>query len=252
MSAFLAALGFLTRIPVPARVWRVPGVMGRALPFYPWVGAGLGGVLLLLHWGLHALGVPPLLAGGLLLAVWVGLTGALHLDGLADSADAWVGGIGSREKTLAIMKDPAAGPMGVVALVLLLLLKFAALASLAPALGVSLLLAPLLARTALVLAFLTTPYVRSGGLGSALAQAPRGACVLSLLAALALPFAFGLPGLVAWLAMWLVFVLWRRAVVRRLQGFTGDTAGALAELIELAVLLAMSLAPVKWPDDFFP
>ena len=74
-------------------------------------------------------------------------------DGLADSADAWVGGLGDRERTLAIMKDPRSGPMGVTAVVLVLLLKFAALASL-PLADTAIWLAPMLARTAITAAFL--------------------------------------------------------------------------------------------------
>jgi adenosylcobinamide-GDP ribazoletransferase len=69
-----------------------------------------------------------MLHAALLLTVWVLLSGGLHLDGLADSADAWLGGFGDRERTLTIMKDPRSGPIAVVVLVLVLLLKFCALA----------------------------------------------------------------------------------------------------------------------------
>ena len=145
MHGLLVAIGFLTRIPVPAAVFDDAGARVRSLPWYPLVGLLLGGLLYLLAWAIH--GWPPLLSAAVTLAAWVALTGALHLDGLADSADAWVGGIGDRVRTLAIMKDPNCGPMGVTAVVLTLLLKFAALAS-APA-WPGLLLAPLLARAAL-------------------------------------------------------------------------------------------------------
>ncbi|WP_173644308.1 adenosylcobinamide-GDP ribazoletransferase, partial [Xanthomonas citri] len=93
-----------------------------------------------------------LLGAALLLSAWVWLTGALHLDGLADTTDAWVGGMGERRRTLAIMKDPASGPMAVTAVVLVLLLKCAALASLLAQAPTTLWLAPLLARSALVAA----------------------------------------------------------------------------------------------------
>src|SRR5690606_7673193 len=122
----LIALQFLTRLPV-----RLPGMpeaqqIGRSLLWYPLVGLLLGGLLLALHGLLGA--TPALLQAAILLAVWAGLSGGLHLDGLADSADAWVGGLGDRERTLAIMKDPRSGPIAVVVLLLVLLLKFAALA----------------------------------------------------------------------------------------------------------------------------
>jgi adenosylcobinamide-GDP ribazoletransferase len=240
MRGLWVALGFLTRLPLPSHRFDPSAAAAReSLAWYPVVGLLLGALLWSAASLLHATPAP--LAAGLLLAGWVALTGALHLDGLADSADAWVGGLGDRERTLTIMKDPRCGPAGVVALVLVLLLKFAALLSLAPSHGLALLLAPLLARGALVLLLLTTPYARSSGLGSALLDAPRRACWCGLALSAVLAVVCGGPGLRALVASLLVFVLWRRAGLRRIGGFTGDTAGALAELIELTVLLAVAL-----------
>jgi adenosylcobinamide-GDP ribazoletransferase len=200
------------------------------------VGLLVGGVL----WALAWIGrdLPPLLLAALLLLGWTGLTGALHLDGLADSADAWVGGLGDRERTLAIMKDPRSGPMGVTAVVLVLLLKFAALASL-PLVDTAMWLAPMLARAAITAAFLSTPYVRSEGLGSALTKAPRLACMVGVFAAVAVAACSGWHGVRALLAVSVVFACWRFACVRRLGGMTGDTLGALAEIAEVAVLVAL-------------
>lgn len=240
IDAALAALGLLTRIPVPARVWQCPGVQSRSLPWYPLVGLLLGALLAALAWLLH--GAPPLLAAALLVAAWAWLSGGLHLDGLADSADAWVGGLGDRERTLAIMKDPRSGPAGVTALVLVLLLKTAALAALAGTAWQLLWLAPLLARAALTAAFLALPYVRAGGMGAGLAGAARGPCAIALLVTLGLALAAGMPGAFALLAGAGVFALWRRACRERLGGITGDTCGALAELVETAVLVALGLS----------
>ncbi|MEK1907531.1 MAG: adenosylcobinamide-GDP ribazoletransferase, partial [Pseudomonas sp.] len=177
------------------------------------------------------------------LTVWVALSGALHLDGLADSADAWVGGYGDRERTLEIMKDPRSGPIAVTWLVLLLLLKFAALVALLQAGHWSaLLLAPWLGRAVLPLLFLTTPYVRAGGLGEALSQhLPRQQLPLLLAVNALAMLAFGWSALAAIVAALLVFYLLRRAFVARLGGTTGDTAGALLELAECAVLVALAL-----------
>ncbi len=236
----LAAVGFLTRIPVPARAFDDAGAQIRALSWYPLVGALIGGLLCALAWALQER--PPLLAAALLLAAWVALTGALHLDGLADSADAWVGGLGDRERTLAIMKDPRSGPAGVVALVLVLLAKFAALASLPAPAWAALLLAPVLARAALVLAFLALPYVRRGGLGQALAGASPWRAAPLLAASLGLCAWAGPRGALALAVAVAVFALWRRACRARIGGLTGDTAGALAELTEAAVLVALALA----------
>ncbi|MGH8183636.1 MAG: adenosylcobinamide-GDP ribazoletransferase [Rhodanobacteraceae bacterium] len=238
MRGLMAAIGFLTRIPVPAHVFGDAAVRERSLVWYPLVGALIGVVLLALGWCLRD--VASLLRAALMLGAWVALTGAMHLDGLADSADAWVGGMGDRARTLAIMKDPASGPMGVAAIVVVLLLKFAVLAS--QSAWPAVLLAPLLARAALVALFATTRYVRPGGLGDALQRAPRAACGWMLLASVVLAACCGPLGWAALAAALLVFAAWRRACLIRLGGCTGDTAGALVEMVEAAVLVASALA----------
>ena len=237
MRRLLAAIAFLTRLPVPSRIWAEAPEAPGPLPWYPVVGLLIGAILSALAWLLSH--EPPLLAAALLLLAWVGITGGLHLDGLADSADAWVGGLGDRARTLEIMKDPRSGPIGVTAIVLVLLLKFAALAS-RPGLA-ALWLAPLLARGALVLAFASTPYVRSGGTGSGLAGTPRGTCVAVLLPSVLLCLAFGFDGVRALVAVAVTFGCWRWSVMQRLGGMTGDTCGALTELVEAAVLVALAL-----------
>lgn len=237
MRGLLVAVGFLTRIPVPARVFDDARAQRTSLAWYPMVGLVVGALLTSFFVLLpreHAL-----LSAALTLLAWVALTGGLHLDGLADSADAWVGGLGDRARTLEIMKDPRSGPAGVTAIVSLLLLKFAALASLSVENAWLLWLSPLLARSALTAAFVTTPYVRGGGLGSALKEAPLAACVFSLLGAVAICIVCGVAGVCALGVALVVFVLWRRACLRRLGGFTGDTAGALAELVEVSVLVVL-------------
>jgi adenosylcobinamide-GDP ribazoletransferase len=164
----------------------------------------------------------------------------LHLDGLADSADAWLGGFGDRERTLRIMKDPRSGPIAVVTLVLVLLLKFCALWVLVgQGIGAQLLLAPLIGRAAMLGLFLGTPYVRPGGLGQALAEhLPRRAAGWVLLVCVL--FCLFLGGWRVLLAL-AVFACLRHLMCRRLGGTTGDTAGALLELLELAVVLGLAL-----------
>lgn len=245
MRALLAAIGFLTRVPVPARVFDDPQAQSRSLAWYPAAGLLIGLLLCALAWALQTR--PPPISAALLLAAWVVSTGALHLDGLADSADAWVGGLGAtpeqtRERTLTIMKDPRSGPVGVVAVVLALLLKFAALASLPAPAWIALLIAPVLARAALTLAFVSLPYVRSGGLGQRLVDAPRAACLVALVASAGFCAIGGWRGGLALAVAALVFAYWRHACLRRLQGMTGDTCGALTELIEAAVLVALALS----------
>lgn len=242
MIPLLIALQFLTRLPVSLPGIPTPEQVGRSLLWYPLVGLLLG----LLLWGAHLLlgQASAVLQAAIILALWVGLSGGLHLDGLADTADAWVGGFADRERTLAIMKDPRSGPIAVVVLVLLLLLKFAALFTLLQSgQGIYLLLLPWLGRSLLPLLLATTPYVRVGGLGQALVEyLPRGPLPWVLGVHLLGMLLFGWMGLLALATALLLFIWLRRALLRRLGGTTGDTAGALVELGECGVLLALVLS----------
>ncbi|MDO9625616.1 MAG: adenosylcobinamide-GDP ribazoletransferase [Pseudomonas sp.] len=242
MQPLLIALQFLTRIPIRLAGMPTAEQQGRSLLYYPLVGLLLGGLLWLLQQLLA--GTAPLLQAALLLAAWVALSGGLHLDGLADSADAWVGGMGDRERTLALMKDPCCGPMAVVVLLLVLLLKFAALVALLESGTLAaLLLAPLLGRSAVLALILGTPYVRQGGIGQLLAShLPHPAAKAVLLAvAVGCLLLFGTTGLWALLLAGVTLFGVRRALMRRLQGTTGDTAGALQELVECVVLVGLAL-----------
>ncbi|WP_095191694.1 adenosylcobinamide-GDP ribazoletransferase [Pseudomonas sp. Irchel 3E19] len=236
------ALQFLSSLPIRLPGMPEPEQLGRSLLFYPLVGLLFGLIL----WALNLVlaGAPLLLHAALLLTVWVLLSGALHLDGLADSADAWLGGFGDRERTLTIMKDPRSGPIAVVTLVLVLLLKFAALLALIEQQQtMALIIVPLLGRAALLGLFLTTPYVRAGGLGQALADhLPRRAGWWALaVSALACVVIAGFKAIIALLVAVGVFVWLRHLMMRRLAGTTGDTAGALLELLEMAVLVGLAL-----------
>ncbi|MFS0828021.1 adenosylcobinamide-GDP ribazoletransferase [Pseudomonas phoenicis] len=243
MLPWWIALQFLSSLPVSLPGMPTPAQLGRSVLWYPAVGLLFGALLwagsLLLH------GSPTPLQAALLLSLWVGLSGALHLDGLADSADAWLGGFGDRERTLQIMKDPRSGPIAVVTLMLVLLLKFCALwALLERGAGAWLLLAPVVGRTALLALLRDTPYVRAGGLGAALAEhLPRDRALRVVLGC-----AGGCVLLGGWTAVWLLllvlsaFHLLRRAMCKRLGGTTGDTAGALLELLELVVVVGLALA----------
>ena len=239
--SFLIAVRFLTRLPLPSSGAETGHDVERSVLFYPVVGLIIG----MLLWAATGLisHVDSELRAALILAVWVVLTGALHLDGLADTADAWVGGLGSRERTLAIMKDPCSGPAAVVALVLVLLIKFAALKELLTQNdAAALLLAPIIGRTAVLVLFLTTPYVRPSGIGAALARnLPRRATVVVVAGAVAVMALLGGRA-----AIWplsaaaLLFIGLRAWMIRRIDGMTGDTAGALVELTECAVLVAQA------------
>lgn len=248
LKPFFIALQFLTRLPIP--IYFETGSagngrqLGRSVLYYPLVGLVVGGLLATLQ---HILSTYTLgsaytvVHAAIILMVWVGLTGALHLDGLADSADAWLGGLGDRDRTLAIMKDPYSGPAGVTAIVLVLILKFAALSQLTGQDWQYLLIAPMLGRTAVVVLFLTTPYVRQGGIGSfQVHYLPKGAAWLVVIGAL---------GLAAWLTgdrvIWVmlaVIIVWlwlRHRMISRIGGTTGDTAGSMVEIIETVGLVML-------------
>ena len=235
----LIALQFLTRLPTPLDGHLNESDVGRSVLFYPLVGLTLGLILAASAWLLGS--VPVFLRAGLLLTIWVAITGALHLDGLADAIDAWVGGHGERERTLAIMRDPCSGPMGVVAVVLTLILKFGALIALCESGdALAIVFVPVLGRTVVPILFLTTPYVRPGGLGSTLAAhfPRRAAGWVVVVTALTTSALLGVKGAFLLLVTACVFLLLRAAIQRRIGGTTGDSAGAMVELTETAALIA--------------
>ncbi len=231
------ALQFLTRLPAPRMIDIESRQWGQSVLYYPVVGLLLG---LLFSAGAGLLPEQALpLNSAAILALWVAITGGLHLDGLADSADAWLGGHGDKDKTLAIMKDPASGPAGITALVLALLLKYSAIYLLLKhQLLLAFLVAPWLGRNLVVLLFATTPYARDQGLGKALADhLPRKpAWILLALQALVAVAVLPLVLTVSLIPTLALFYLLRRLMLQRLQGTTGDTAGALIEIGEITFL----------------
>src|SRR6266404_4989340 len=245
----LIAVQFLTCFPIRLAAPPVGREAGLSLLWYPAVGLLLGLLLWVAAMLLSPLAAP--LAAALVLAAWVSCTGALHLDGLADTADGWVGGHGNRERTLSIMKDPCSGPVAVVAVVCLLLVKFAALSALREARGeaswsdvhfASGCILPLLARAAAPLLFAHTPYVRAEGIAVDLAQYQSrvGGQLAATLTALAVMVVCGRYGVGATAATAVVYLLMRRAFIRRLGGVTGDCAGAMIEVSEALSLVTLA------------
>jgi adenosylcobinamide-GDP ribazoletransferase len=246
----LIAVQFLTCLPICLEPPPVGREVGLSLLWYPAVGLLLGLLIWITAILLSPLATP--LAAAMVLAVWVLFTGALHLDGLADSADAWVGGRGNRERTLAIMKDPYSGPVAVAAVVCLLLLKFGALSALRAAAGTAsssdlhfacgCVLPSLLARAAVPLLFAHTPYVRAQGLGADLAQhqSRSGGRWVAGLTGLAVIVVCGRYGWTATAAAAVVYLLMRGAFIRRLGGMTGDCAGAMIEVTEVLTLITLA------------
>lgn len=235
------ALGFLTTLPVPFPEGTTPEDWGRSLLHYPLVGLLLGGILAGVA-PLLALIFPPGLQAALLLALWVHLTGGLHLDGLADCADGWAAA-GDRERTLDVLKDPRSGPAAITVLVLTLLLKWSALLVV---IGQHpwwhWIWVPMAGRGVMTALLLTTPYVNPTGLGAQFAaHLPRRAAMVVLGGWSVLAVLLAGPAAMKILAAALVvLLLGRSSLLHRLGGTTGDGIGAMGELTELAALLALA------------
>ena len=249
MRALRVAIQFLSRLPVAGPSdWRDDD-LARALPFFPVVGAGIGLTLGACYAGASALGLPRLAAATLALVV-LGplLTGALHEDGLADTADGLLGGR-DRASRLRIMRDSSIGAYGAVALAALLLLRVSLVASMGAVAALAALgLAHGLGRLATVVLMARLPYARDNeeGPGGPMIQhlKPshlRWAVALGLgltLGVVPLLQVGALAGVVV--ASLLLMGLARRAR-RDLGGVTGDVLGAACTLVEIGVLLAVSV-----------
>ena len=239
MTAFWIAMQFLTVFPIQLKKMPSPQQNAQSLLFYPLIGMLIGLVLFAI--ALTLVKLPIILLSTLLLVVWIWITGGLHLDGLADTADAWVGGFGDPEKTLRIMKDPSSGPIGVLSLLIVCVLKWSALYVLLDQQQLWLLiLVPMLARLSPLILFLTTPYVRAKGLGTAMSQyIPRKLSYVIVAVVFGLCGFMGLWGLL--LVIFSTMTLWylRAKFIRRIGGITGDTIGATIEWVESVALFTM-------------
>ena len=233
------AVRTLSVLPAPGRD---AASLASALPWFPLVGALLGGMVWTVARGVGALW--PEGAAVLAVAAAAALTRGLHLDGVADVADGFGGGR-DREHALAIMKDPRAGSFGVVALTLVLLLKTVAFARLA-ATGQTLWIvaAGALSRAMQVELAATLPYAREDGTAGAFVRGARPwHRALAHLLALAVAWTVAGPaGLAAALLAWLVCRLIGATARRRIGGVTGDVLGACSEWTETAVVFAAALA----------
>ncbi|MGE3806871.1 MAG: adenosylcobinamide-GDP ribazoletransferase [Gemmataceae bacterium] len=237
LGSFFAALQFLTVFPPLVRRPFAPAELGRAVGWFPLVGLGLGALL----GGLDRLltPVPPAAAPALLLAAWVIVTGALHLDGFMDTCDGLFGGK-SPEDRLAIMRDHHVGAFAVAGCVLLLLLKYTLLLGLTMRFE-ALLLAVTFGRWSLSLGIVLFPYARDSGLGRDMKDhaGPGQLLLASVVAGLVAWFAGQEMGLLTMGIAGLSTLLLARLVLLRLPGLTGDVYGMLGELSETIALLTL-------------
>lgn len=238
MRSLLLALQLLTRIPVRIKGGLRSGEMTAAAAMFPLVGLLLGGLVVLVYY-LASLVLPEPLPAWLAVAASLFLTGGLHLDGLMDTADGVFGGR-SRENALLIMKDSRVGSMGVMACVLDLGIKTAAISSWGDIrLYPVLLLTPVVARTAMVLA-MRHPYARrDDGAGSPFAgQVRMNQIALAAILAMAITvLILKIEGAVLTAAVWLISMGVSWWLAKRLGGMTGDTYGFINEITEVSFLL---------------
>ncbi len=240
---FLVALQFLTIIPSPLRREATPQEFGRSLIYFPLIGLGIGGALYGLDL-LFALFLPSAIANILLLVTLVLLTGAHHLDGFIDTCDGMASGRSPQER-LEIMRDSRAGSLGVIGGCCLLLAKYVSLLFLpGPLRMAGLLLMPVLSRWAMVGAIFAYPYARKGGgMGQMFkeqASWPR-VTLATLIALAASLLLMRLLGLALMAAILLILILMASFLRRRLGGLSGDTYGAINEVIEVCVLVLVPL-----------
>jgi adenosylcobinamide-GDP ribazoletransferase len=241
--SFLLALQFLTAIPVRVTCEVTPRLLGRAMAWFPAVGLMLGAILALVDLGLREL-LPPTVSAALLLALWVAMTGALHLDGLMDCCDGLLVAK-EPEQRLEILRDSHAGAFAVVGAVCLLLVKFAVLLELPQGVRMAALFAvPAVTRAAMVYAARAYPYARPGpGLGQLFRDGLtwREVFVAAVTAGVAALLSLGWLGLGLVALVWLLTMAIAWWVRRRIPGLTGDVYGAINELTELGGLLFLLL-----------
>jgi adenosylcobinamide-GDP ribazoletransferase len=241
---FRTALGFLTVLPASRSIETTPQRLGRSMALFPAVGLALGLGLVILDWMLGAV-IPRAVLDCLLLLILIVVTGALHLDGIADLIDGLAGGR-DREGILHIMKDSRVGAMGVVGLVMLLLLKYLCLFHLPLTIkSAGLIFMPAAGRWIQVVLAVSCRYLRGReGTGAVFIEYSGErelliACSTLLVAAMVL---FGLQGVFLFFLLCLVAVLLIKYFELRLGGVTGDVLGAASELIEvLSLLLVLAI-----------
>jgi adenosylcobinamide-GDP ribazoletransferase len=244
-AAFRFAVQFLTRISLGKHAEYDPEMAGAAVAWYGVVGLLIGCVLAISGWILTDwIHLPSLLVAALVLTIWVVITGALHLDGVGDCGDAWMGSH-TPERMLEIMKDTSCGIGAIVSVALVLLVKFSALVLLLDGEDWYLLLfAPVMARVVLTLVLLYVPYVRSNGLATQLHPHLNAKSIVT--AGLLLSFVlllFWFQGFItALIVSAMSYLLIHRSLIKPLKGTTGDIYGTVVEVTEAAVLIGLVAA----------
>lgn len=242
MKRLLAAIRFLTILPLPGTWGTAEADLAHSTPFFPVVGLLLGSLAALLAWAAF-LAAPPMVASVAVIVLLLAFSGGLHLDGLSDTADGLLSSR-PRARILEIMKDSHIGSMGAMVIVCVLLTKFASLASLRQEyFWRAAFLMPLAGRCTLVVHMALLPYVRPGGLGSVFrTKRPRLAAIEAVV--ILLVACWAVLGIGGWIvaAICIAMAIGLAAYYRyRLGGATGDTLGAACEIVEIVPALTLAL-----------
>jgi len=247
MKSLFAAIRFLTILPVPMSWAGTEHHLAGSVKYFPVVGLLIGVICAVVAWLVTPFFVMPLAAVLIVIALIV-ITGGLHLDGLADTADGFLS-VSSRQRSLEIMKDSHTGAMGVIAIVCVVLVKITALAAVGESrlLG-TVLLMPVAGRCAQVFAISVLPYIRDeSGLGSVFC---KNRTILNGIWAVAAVVVIGWlllgsAGIAGAGGAVLVMVLFAIYCHWKIGGITGDTIGAISELTEAVVPLAVLVSLAK-------
>lgn len=232
------ALGLLTRLPVPITDTSRSAHAAWAYPLAGLVAAGLAALAGLVA---SSFGTPAPLSALISLAVLIVTTGAMHEDGLADTADGLWGGW-NRDRRLEIMKDSHIGTYGVIALLLSLGARWSALTLLfqMDSAVFGLLAAALLSRASMPVLMASLPHARHTGLSHSVGQVGRPtAAIAAIVACFLCIFLIGSQIIGAVIATLLVTVTMGLIAQRKIQGQTGDILGATQQLAEIAVLFSL-------------
>lgn len=244
MRLYLIAIQFLTIIPLPFQIRWEKDDLARSMSLFPLAGLTIGAILAGINWLISPYLARPL-ADALLITALAVITGALHLDGLADVCDG-IAARGSRERFLEIMKDSRVGAVGVVGVVLGLLLKWQAMIAVPAELKwQALLLFPAITRFCQVQSIVFGRNARQDGLGSTLVKG-AGKTQFAVAAVLALAcswFLLGINGLMVLAAAMISTALIQIWFTRKIGGITGDVIGCTSELNEILILILLSALP---------
>ncbi len=242
MNSFLIALQFITIIPVKKELDYREKNIAKSMLYYPLIGTIIGLFLVLVNI-IGTIFLPDLVRDSLLLIFFVLFTGGIHFDGLADTFDGLFGG-SNKKRILEIMGDSSIGVYGILAVVLVLILKLSLLAELPMSVrNLALITAPTISRCAMVWAVYLFPYAKKEGFGKAfkLYLTRNEAWLTAVYTVIVTLALFLFKGIIILVISALGIWLFGTFIVRKINGLTGDNYGALNELMEVLVLFLIIL-----------